>query len=273
MPRGKKILLAAIYMLFLLACAETALRIAGPAIKHTRSGYDSKADHVILSIGESTTYGLGVKVEDTYSSQLESRLNRMNRTYTVVNKGVPSQTSTAILRTIDSLMMQYKPELVVALLGVNDFNEQLNDIRSIKGGIPRPLLSLRLYKLYAMISDYLIEKIIIRNGTMISFQDNKPTFLLTNESIEMLEYNCQEIINKVKGYGAQMIMLTYISEGTAPVNELIRQIAIKNTITIVEFNRTIFNNTADFAADRWHPGRKGHALIAESIYKAIEEAR
>ena len=49
-------------------------------------------EHRILSLGESSTWGHGVRREETYSAQLEAMLAQAGRTVNVINAGVPAWT-------------------------------------------------------------------------------------------------------------------------------------------------------------------------------------
>lgn len=78
-----------------------------------------RADHVILALGESTT-----EIGDEYSwpSQLEKILNEnsLGKTFAVINKGESGTNSTRILKQLEENLEKYKPNIVVAMMGIND---------------------------------------------------------------------------------------------------------------------------------------------------------
>src|SRR5207245_8310333 len=81
----------------------------------------------VLCLGESTT-ALGG--EDAYPRQLERILNQQagRQLVSVVNRGVPAINTDYILAIIPALLGQYRPDVVVAMMGINDLD--------VPGGAP-----------------------------------------------------------------------------------------------------------------------------------------
>lgn len=77
----------------------------------------------ILSLGESTTFGLNVTNDETYSAQLEKLLNRDKSPlkYRVLNCGVPAYTSFQSLLYLKTVGAAFKPDLVLFYHEVNDY--------------------------------------------------------------------------------------------------------------------------------------------------------
>ncbi len=75
----------------------------------------------IVCVGDSmTAYG----ENDSYPRQLEGILNGQNLGYhfEVINKGLPAQNSDTIMPHFSSWMDQYKPDMVIMMMGMNDQN-------------------------------------------------------------------------------------------------------------------------------------------------------
>lgn len=72
-------------------------------------------DSVILSFGDSLTYGTGVGDDDAYPAVLE-RLTGLS----VVNAGVPGEETPQGLKRLPQLLNEYKPALLVLCHGGND---------------------------------------------------------------------------------------------------------------------------------------------------------
>ncbi len=107
-----------------LLILEVGLRLGGWAFlllqeNHNRKNINSNAEYRILCLGESTT-ALGG--ENAYPAQLERILNsRQNfRRFKVINKGVPATTTDQILAKVNGYIDEYKPHLVVSMMGIND---------------------------------------------------------------------------------------------------------------------------------------------------------
>src|SRR5512140_1625308 len=107
-----------------LVLLEIGLRTGGTLFLwlQERRNQASLGEHrrlVVLCLGESTT-ALGGK--DSYPSQLERTLNLLTGRpiASVVNRGVPATTTPAILATVPALLAEYHPDVVVAMMGIND---------------------------------------------------------------------------------------------------------------------------------------------------------
>ena len=108
-------------------------------------------EYRILCVGESTT-ALGG--EYAYPRQLEKILNsEQNKVkFSVINKGIPSITTDYIASRLEKYLDDYKPHLVVAMIGVNDTpNLLLDEYRTnsfLKG--------LRTYKFFKWLWSYVL---------------------------------------------------------------------------------------------------------------------
>ncbi len=102
---------------------EIGLRIAGAIVFYLQERHNhlsfSDTEYRILCLGESTT-ALGG--EDSYPGQLERMLNEHSKTkrFTVINKGVIGTNTDYIREHVDQNLDQYKPQLVIVMMGVND---------------------------------------------------------------------------------------------------------------------------------------------------------
>ncbi|MGD8509314.1 MAG: SGNH/GDSL hydrolase family protein, partial [Syntrophobacterales bacterium] len=74
----------------------------------------------IMVIGDSFTFGQGVNLEDTYSKQLERRLNDMGKTSEVISCGVIGYGMWQYLETLERKVIPYKPDLVILGLFIDD---------------------------------------------------------------------------------------------------------------------------------------------------------
>jgi acyl-CoA thioesterase-1 len=77
------------------------------------------AKHVVVTLGDSLTAGLGVAADEAYPARLEARLRSAGYAYRVVNAGVSGDTSAGGLRRVD-WVLRAEPEIVIVALGAND---------------------------------------------------------------------------------------------------------------------------------------------------------
>lgn len=100
----KRLLLAAMMVLCLTACGNKVPPVARLA-----------STDVVLAFGDSLTYGIGAKAEDSYPVVLGQLIGR-----TVVRSGVPGEQTAGGLARLPEVLDEHKPKLVIVCLGGND---------------------------------------------------------------------------------------------------------------------------------------------------------
>lgn len=95
--------------------------LAAPALLAAACGRQPKMSAVpagapVLALGDSITFGTGATSETSYPTVL-ARLTG----WSIVNAGVPGDTSQAALLRLPGLLQQHAPRLVLVSIGGNDF--------------------------------------------------------------------------------------------------------------------------------------------------------
>lgn len=141
---------------------EIGLRLAGGTIlffMELRNRVTSEQQHAykILCLGESTTAG-------GYPQVLEEILNQKSRytTFRVINGGIPSITTAHILLQLKADLKKYKPQMVVAMMGINDGITTVRYEDDLTTKVSLFFQSFRVYKLVKL----LYERIRERNKTI-----------------------------------------------------------------------------------------------------------
>ncbi len=155
-----KIGLITLGIFFTLVILEAGLRTAGAAYLfvqqlHNR-GSGEGGEFRILCLGESTTALGGV---NSYPSQMESILNQSlkGKKIKVINRGQVSKNSEDIYRHLQNDLARYKPDLVVTMIGVNDFEEEV-DLNRWSWRIKEWGESFRVYKFLTLLREHLQQK-------------------------------------------------------------------------------------------------------------------
>jgi lysophospholipase L1-like esterase len=149
-----KILLSCFFPALLIAACNTAPRLT-----------ELSPNAVVLAFGDSLTYGTGALPEQSYPAVLQKLISR-----TVINAGVPGETTAEGLARLPQFLDRYRPSLVLLCLGANDMlrgqdegvaAENLKEmIRMIERsgaqvvliGVPRPNLLVTTPEFYSQIA-------------------------------------------------------------------------------------------------------------------------
>ena len=112
-------------LVFTLVLLEVVLRVLGGTILLTqeninRRGFAKGDAYRIMCIGESTTADIGRGY--SYPRQLGEILNNRvsGMRFSVINKGQPSGNTQSIMAALEKDLDIYKPDMVVAMMGIND---------------------------------------------------------------------------------------------------------------------------------------------------------
>lgn len=149
---SQKIALVGLGICLFLVLLELALRLCAGVFLFLQEARNldsikQKGQYRILCLGESTT-ALGGK--ESYPEQLEIALNRYNSgiKFSVINKGVPGTSTAWILEQVEGYLNKYHPDMVVTMMGINDYDHGYNLINIDTGILKKGTFgdSLRIIK-------------------------------------------------------------------------------------------------------------------------------
>lgn len=105
----------------LLVLAELTLQIGSLFVKD-RLRFAPDGHHiVILSVGDSHTYGAGIPSEESYPAYLQAFLDaRAPNRYWVVNAGVPGMNTSQVWRRLPTWTSRYSPAVILVWCGINN---------------------------------------------------------------------------------------------------------------------------------------------------------
>lgn len=85
-----------------------------------------KSDQLIITIGDSFTYGHGLLHQETWQTKLEQTLNRRGHSVKILNAGVPGSATDQQFIRLERMVRHYRPKLVLWMLNTNDIDETLD---------------------------------------------------------------------------------------------------------------------------------------------------
>lgn len=220
----------------------------------------------ILCLGDSTT-AIGGK--ESWPHQLEAVLNnrKLGKEFSVINKGGVLFDSTNILSGLEDNLKEYKPQMVIIMIGINDakkIRENNNPFNKIKFFFKK----LRTYRLIELLQPYL---------------SNKQTDYISSEEI----YQSPTIkpnFNKIKGVldkkGIKLVMMQYPIRSVEPLKKVFES---EESIIFVD-NEDLFKDALkyndykeyfmdNFGGDFGHCTKKSNRMIAENIVDTILKER
>lgn len=113
----RAVVLGAVLAVVLL---ELVLQVASYVAWRRAAEIERPPGRVLLCIGDSVTHGLGAELAEAYPARLEEALRARGSEWSVVNAGVPGNSSADVLSRLPGLLQRLRPEAVCVLVGCND---------------------------------------------------------------------------------------------------------------------------------------------------------
>ncbi len=244
----------------------------------------------ILTLGESTTFGWGVRDNETYPAYLNQALQtRQPNTY-VINGGVPSYTSSQVLAYLDQLLDEdnLQPDLILISIAWNDIWYS-----SIQNWHPDILI----YQKPPAVLTFLMRHSRLVNGIILGFSAQEQSLVDIENPAALKQYrqNLQAMVNRCQGKGIKVIFIEPPFDGDHMPEEGLNEFHIRYTKAFFieqsrkylatlrsvaeETNVPVINhrlglqdlNQFPLFLDTLHPTPAGNAMMAEDIANAIPE--
>jgi len=244
----------------------------------------------IFIIGDSSSFGHYLKYSNTFSAILEKKLQQDNINANVILASCPGHTTYQGLLIIKESILKFNPDIIIVSYNNDPAKEykQEKDRAFIHNKFEYHLFKL-LYK-----SDYflLAQKVILDWKIKLPPVKSKPV-LISRVSLEDYKKNIQEIVNLGEQHNFKPIFLrmpyNYKALQDFPeLNDLfidqkypslLIDFCKKNKINFIDFdilwggknkNELLFV-FVDNAFAHFHPSKKGHLKMAETLYYKITE--
>lgn len=166
------------------------------------------ADYRIMCLGESMTYDSG---DGSYPQHLEKILNRGSPfRFRVVNQAIPGGDSGVIVRNVPQWLEEYRPHMVVVMMGLNDRPAVVP--RQGKEGIVRYRQGLKIDRLFRKLWIDAAEYLVRRYGGKKSEAEDSPVDPAALIGPDLQNAIFKEIAKKPRWY-RQLYMLAASREG------------------------------------------------------------
>jgi lysophospholipase L1-like esterase len=243
----------------------------------------------IVVLGDSVTFGPGVLAEETFSKQLEHRLNGLGdgRRYEVINTGVIGYNTIQERARLERVGLQFQPDVVVLTFVVNDLLDTFSifDHQYEPGGALAPLKkwlrrNSRLYRFYQNVS-WRLEGELRRDP-------NQPEPPRDRQRVLEREAEIGRIARISRDNGAKFLMVLYpdnLANLVSP-DASGRQVTVRDelvgfaarsgfpTLDLTEALGDVRDPRARVMRLREdpHPSPTGHRAIADALLSSLQEA-
>lgn len=223
----------------LLTCVflELGLRLAASFVG-PRPISASADKRVILTLGDSHTYGVFYEPEEAYPGQLQALLDRWAPgRYEVVNLGLPGMNSSQIAARLPRWIAEFRPFMTIVCVGANNvWNRSDTEERQRAGPVRRWFGGLRLARFYSILKLNLeafastppkagrpdLERVEVTEGESgVEHRDAETGKLLIyhrgvtdqwisrEDARQMMRRDLEKILRIDQQQGVQLVLLTY----------------------------------------------------------------
>ncbi|MBI1813699.1 MAG: hypothetical protein HYR72_01840 [Deltaproteobacteria bacterium] len=257
----------------------------------------------MLCVGDSHTYGLWVKTEESYPARLQAKLSTGPRQFAVLNAGVPGMNSSQLRDTLPDLLDSFAPDVVLLMVGVADFwnraGAQTKEVRSwrwiLRGG--EWWDRSRVVKLARLIRFNLRYRSAVRNagvpivehggldwkihgGTHEISGTHEGSFYYPAEEEEVvrrvLRRDLSTMASAIQARGVTLVLMTYAPEVPLyrTINGVYRDVAQQTGLPLIDLGRRLAEwseppgQTSAYFPD-FHPRPAGYELIATVVAEAL----
>lgn len=305
MRRSLRVLLV---LFAVIAAAELLLQLAHlfaqPRARNNQSASSSSSSSsaAILCLGDSHTFGAGVKADEAYPARLQEKLRARGYAVNAINLGAPGYNTSELRRRLPDWIKTYSPSAVIILAGVNNgWNRADAAWSDQQDGLPVPLA--------ARVKDFLVTRVRIVRGIVVllhrlqwagpaeenarnregqavihSREDSKET---KEAAYDRARRDLVALIALCRANHATPLLMTYVSDPQYTFetpNHLLRQVAASLKVPLADNDQALrpLLQKPDGALDPqardrlffpdMHPRPPAYDRIADNVLQALDQA-
>jgi len=286
-----KLIITLIGIFFFIIFLEILLRVTNFGMPWSVDSFGRRSSfshrilegfEIIVTAGDSLTFGRRVLEQDSYPKQLEMKLNKEEMRWSVINSGISGHTSVQLNERIDRDVLALNPRVVIIWIGTNDGMLKLKKDTSVleeptydpQQLLQRSVILATIDSLYAVMN-----KTGRRNRPRGNFKA-----LVPRVDIATFQNNLRQIVYKVKDGGINEMILIGIPSVPdrfsdhaellrlqrlvhKKFNDIIHKVSIELDIPFVDIQSLL--NEMCFLPDGLHLTREGYDKISTKVYEVL----
>ena len=236
----------------------------------------------VITLGDSCTWGFGVKPGEEYPWILQRLLNECTvpRIFEIQNAGIPGFSSLQGLRYFKSELIEYDPDLITIYFGRND-HRKLSEEGGYAPDHDVPVPSTMTYTIKSLLNNSRLYSTL--RTVVLKFkgpvQDQKAARGVSGHSgrvyrveAEEFEGNIRDIIQMARSHKIYPVLITapVFPESIGNYNEIIRMIAQDLEVELIDAEPVFFEHGGNnWLVDDCHPNTKGHLWLASKLKQIV----
>ncbi len=249
----------------------------------------------IVTLGDSSTFGLGVRDEECFSRRLEALLKERGTPAEVVNLGCIGYSAAQAVALYEGKGVQWKPDIVIVAVGaVNEHWAAPGDLSDRK---KIALLSQPARRVLRWVERYSSVRGLeaLFSNTAPAEVDATPGAIaplpsLRRVSVDEFESLIEELAKETERNGAKLLVVIPPRRGDAEfgiptlveysnrLRKVVARLGLPSVDVLDEFRRRDLADPAlvidprgsKLFVDSYHPSKEGHALYSQLLLEAIE---
>jgi lysophospholipase L1-like esterase len=215
---------------YMIGAGKPSAQITRNGIRYTHNSagfrgkdFPTKSQKIrIVTIGGSTTYGVGVSDDDTWPAQLERQLGN---NYEVLNLGVLGHSTAEHIAMLSLTLPEYHPDILIMHVGLNDLrNLHVKNLKSDYSNYHAPIL----FNSYGFCSASPFDRFASGKLAIWTLQEIhvlRPCAFSGLEPEEDSSHDAEEMAKSIYRRNLETLMAIAKSQGLKPI--LVPQILVK----------------------------------------------